>query len=159
MLTCWVAIDAAGKRNGGLRVVPKSHMAGRIDCITKGNQRVSDPVRVDALVKKYGLLQVELEAGDAIFFHGNLLHSSEGNGSDTRRLAFAAHFSAGNNPMFAPELNGDLGVFSEPMNVCPHAEIKRMGVVVDEAAGLGLMEPKRGAELTAKRKGDQGSNK
>ena len=45
------------------------------------------------------LVDVEMEAGDALFFHCNLLHCSDKNDSDRRRWAFLiAYNRASNNP-------------------------------------------------------------
>lgn len=52
---------------------------GRIDHVTVGNQVAADPERV-AMASK--ILQedfLEVEAGDAAFFHSNLLHRSDQN--------------------------------------------------------------------------------
>lgn len=43
---------------------------------------------------------MELEAGDALFFHCNLLHKSDQNNSDRRRWAFLiAYNKASNDPV------------------------------------------------------------
>ena len=45
------------------------------------------------------LVEVEMEAGDALFFHSNVLHCSSQNDSDRRRWAFViAYNRASNNP-------------------------------------------------------------
>ena len=45
------------------------------------------------------LVDVEMEAGDALFFHSNVLHRSDKNDSDRRRWAFViAYNRASNNP-------------------------------------------------------------
>ncbi len=46
------------------------------------------------------LVEVEMEAGDALFFHCNLLHCSDKNDSDRRRWAFLiAYNRASNDPV------------------------------------------------------------
>ena len=46
------------------------------------------------------LVDVEMEAGDALFFHSNVLHRSDKNDSDRRRWAFLiAYNRASNNPV------------------------------------------------------------
>ena len=132
---------------------------GRLDCVVRGKQRVSDPVRVEEAIRREGVLTLELKAGDALFFHGNMLHSSDGNPSDQRRMAFAAHFTSGSNPMFAPERNGDLGLYAAPMAPQPHAALKALGVRLDSHEVLDVKDPVRGVELTAKQPGDQAGNK
>ena len=47
------------------------------------------------------LVDVEMEAGDALFFHSNVLHRSDKNDSDRRRWAFLmAYNRASNNPVY-----------------------------------------------------------
>ena len=47
------------------------------------------------------LVEVEMEAGDALFFHSNVLHRSDKNDSDRRRWAFLiAYNRASNNPVY-----------------------------------------------------------
>ena len=46
------------------------------------------------------LVEVEMEPGDALFFHSNVLHRSDQNRSDHRRWAFlVAYNRASNNPV------------------------------------------------------------
>ena len=47
------------------------------------------------------LVEVEMEAGDALFFHSNVLHRSDKNDSDRRRWAFLiAYNRTSNNPVY-----------------------------------------------------------
>lgn len=46
------------------------------------------------------LVEVEMEPGDALFFHSNVLHRSDQNASDHRRWAFLISYNrATNNPV------------------------------------------------------------
>jgi len=149
MLTVWVAIDPSKKHNGCLKVIPGSNNIGRIDCKAEGNQRVVDPKRVQQAIAQSEVMYVEVEAGDAVFFHGNTLHSSEGNPSADRRMAFAAHFTKADNLIFHE--NPGLGLSTTAMEPQPHSRIKELGVVLDDPASLGLQDPTAGAVLTSKR--------
>ena len=44
------------------------------------------------------LVQVELDSGDALFFHCNVLHQSDQNNSDRRRWAFLIAYNRASNP-------------------------------------------------------------
>lgn len=102
MLTVFIAIDPCKRENGCLQVLRGSHKAGRIDHVLNESkeQRRADPARVKYLEEKLPLDFVELEPGDAVFFHCNLLHRSENNASDNRRWAFLiAYNKASNNPV------------------------------------------------------------
>jgi hypothetical protein len=81
-------------------VLRGSHKAGRIDHKRVGGQNGADTERVEMLMQALPLVQVELEAGDALFFHCNLLHCSDQNNSDRRRWAFLiAYNKASNDPI------------------------------------------------------------
>eukprot|EP00058_Branchiostoma_floridae_P020840 XP_002606330.1 hypothetical protein BRAFLDRAFT_67572 [Branchiostoma floridae] len=97
MGTVLIAVDKADKQNGCLKILPGSHRAGRIDHVRIGDQAGADRERVAQLEKSLGLKYVELEPGDAIFFHCNLLHRSDQNRSDRRRWAFLIAYNRADN--------------------------------------------------------------
>jgi len=99
MGTVFIAIDQCLKINGCLQVLKGSHHLGRIDHLRIGGQTGADLERVDQAMKMFELVYVELQPGDALFFHSNLLHKSDQNVSDLRRYAFLiAYNRADNNP-------------------------------------------------------------
>lgn len=100
MGTAFIAIDKAHKGNGCLKVLAKSHKLGRVDHTRIGDQAGVEGERLDEILKRHELFQAELEPGDALFFHCNLLHTSDQNKSDDRRWAFLiAYNRANNNPV------------------------------------------------------------
>ena len=56
------------------QIIPKSHKVGRIDHVRVGDQAGADTERVAHIEKALGLYHVEMKAGDALFFHSNILH-------------------------------------------------------------------------------------
>lgn len=101
MGTVWVALDPAKKINGCLQVLQGSHRLGRLDHVTVGQQVGADTERVDQASKVCPLIYVEMEPGDALFFHCNVLHRSDQNSSDLRRWAYlVAYNKADNNPVY-----------------------------------------------------------
>ncbi|XP_019630087.1 PREDICTED: uncharacterized protein LOC109474256 isoform X1 [Branchiostoma belcheri] len=100
MGTVFIALDQATQENGCLKVIPGSQRVGRIDHVRVGDQVGADVERVTEVRKFLPLAHVEMEPGDALFFHCNLLHRSEQNHSDHRRWAFlVAYNRASNNPV------------------------------------------------------------
>ncbi len=122
MGSVFIALDECSEENGCLKVIPRSQKMGRVDHILIGNQdeqnqsdalqRGADPERVkwaierqlktviDKITNKiksmfrYGEpVPCVLEPGDAIFFHSNLLHTSDGNRSDKRRWTLISSFN------------------------------------------------------------------
>lgn len=97
MASCLIAISPATKANGCLQVIPGTHKMGRIDHITVGDQFQTDPGRVEAALERGELVYCELDPGDAIFFHSNLLHRSDANTSDDPRLSIICCYNTRHN--------------------------------------------------------------
>ncbi len=85
MMSVMVAITEANKSNGCLQVIKGSHKMGRVEHGFAGEQVGASQRYVDLALKTMDLIYVELEAGDVLFFHSNLLHRSEANLSDRPR--------------------------------------------------------------------------
>ncbi len=100
MISCMVAVDRATRANGCLQVLRGSHRFGRIDHGKFGDQVGADPARVAAARSRCELVHFEAEPGDAIFFHGNLLHGSEANTSDHSRWSLIMTYNARSNSPF-----------------------------------------------------------
>jgi len=98
-----VAVTRANKENGCLQVLKGSHKIGRINHGSTGEQVGADMKRVNAAAKRLDLVYVELEAGDALFFHGNLLHKSDPNTSDSARFSLISAYNLARNKSFMNE--------------------------------------------------------
>jgi hypothetical protein len=100
MLTsAFIAVDRATKENGCMQVLKGSHHLGRIDHVLSGDQAGADRERVKEAEKVLDLVYVEMEPGDVLFFHANLLHRSDQNRSaDPRWSMICCYNSAKNNP-------------------------------------------------------------
>jgi len=99
LCSVYIAVDAATKENGCLQVLKGSHRMGRINHVLTGDQAGADLERVEEIKKRLELVYVELEKGDAVFFHSNLLHRSDRNESENPRWAMICCYNAkSNNP-------------------------------------------------------------
>ncbi|MFG0335372.1 MAG: phytanoyl-CoA dioxygenase family protein [Maioricimonas sp. JB049] len=97
MGSCLIAIDRATRENGCLQVLRGSHLIGRINHGTTGDQTGADPERVAVALDRFERVYVELDAGDAVFFHANLLHRSDQNRSDDPRWALICCYNTKRN--------------------------------------------------------------
>lgn len=97
LISVMVALTAANKENGCLQVIRGSHKLGRINHGFSGEQVGADMVMVDNALKTMELVYCDLQAGDALFFHSNLLHRSEANLSDHPRWSIISCFSSQSN--------------------------------------------------------------
>jgi len=97
MASCFIAIDRATRANGCLQVIPGSHLLGRLDHGKIGGQTAADPERVPHILDRLPLLHVEMEPGDGLFFHANILHRSDANTSPDPRWAMIACYNTRKN--------------------------------------------------------------
>ena len=97
LLSVMVALTDANKENGCLQVIKGSHRLGRINHGFAGEQVGADMVMVTNALKTMELVYSELKAGDALFFHSNLLHRSEANLSEHPRWSFISCFCSQSN--------------------------------------------------------------
>jgi len=100
MASVMVALDRATRENGCLQVVKSSHHCGRIEHgVLPGEQVGADPRRVEEILKLMPIEYVEMDPGDGLFFHCNVLHRSDQNRSVNRRWTVLHCYNAArNNP-------------------------------------------------------------
>jgi ectoine hydroxylase len=95
-----IAVDPATRENGCLQVLRGSHAMGRIDHVLTGDQAGADLERVREAQKRLELVYVEMDPGDVLFFHANLLHRSDQNRSDKPRWSMICCYNAARNDPF-----------------------------------------------------------
>ena len=97
LISVMVALTKANKENGCLQVIKGSQKMGRVNHGFAGEQVGADMVMVNNSLKTMELVYVELEPGDALFFHPNLLHRSEANLSNEPRWSIISCYSSQSN--------------------------------------------------------------
>ena len=97
MLSCLIAVDRATQENGCLQILAGSQAMGRVNHDRINEQTMANPEHVEAARARFPLVYLELEPGDAVFFHCNLLHRSDANRSDHRRWNFIASYNTVQN--------------------------------------------------------------
>ena len=97
MMSVMIAITEANKQNGCLQVIKDSHKMGRIEHAFAGEQVGASQHYVDLALKTMELVYVELQPGDALFFHSNLLHRSEANLSEKPRWSLISVYNRSSN--------------------------------------------------------------
>ncbi|TAH19098.1 MAG: phytanoyl-CoA dioxygenase family protein [Cytophagales bacterium] len=103
MVSIMVALTEATKENGCMQVIRGSHKMDRINHNMTGEQAGADMEKVEEALKKMELVYVTLEAGDALFFHANLLHRSNANLSDKARWSLISVYNLVSNVPYKPE--------------------------------------------------------
>lgn len=115
MMSVMVAITDATKENGCLQVIKGTHKMGRIEHGFAGEQVGASQHYVDLALKTLEHIYVELKAGDALFFHSNLLHRSEANLSETARWSLISCYNrASNQPYNEPSSSSTVPLESVP---------------------------------------------
>jgi hypothetical protein len=97
LTSVFLAVDPATKENGCLQVIPYSHNLGRIDHVLTGEQAGADMERVNEVIARMPVEHVEMDPGDALFFHCNLLHRSDQNRSEHPRWSMICCYNAARN--------------------------------------------------------------
>jgi ectoine hydroxylase-related dioxygenase (phytanoyl-CoA dioxygenase family) len=97
MMSVMVAITEANKENGCLQIIKGSHKMGRIEHGFAGEQVGASQHYVDLALKTMELIYLEIMAGDAVFFHSNLLHRSEANLSEKPRWSLISVYNRSSN--------------------------------------------------------------
>lgn len=101
MISGFIPIDRCYKENGCLEILVGSHKLGRIEHTIRAGQTGADLDRVEEIKKVCSHSYVEMDAGDALFFHPNLLHTSSNNVSDTKRWVLIPCYNRkDNNPLY-----------------------------------------------------------
>jgi phytanoyl-CoA hydroxylase len=131
-IAAWMALDKCDEENGCLRVVPGSHTWPLL-CEVKADLTESFTEGMVPLPEGTSAVPVRMEAGDVLFFNGQLVHGSYPNHSKDRfRRSLIAHYIEGDSQQVAsfyhPVLRMDGSVVE--MNLSPDGS--QCGVWVTE---------------------------
>ena len=127
LTSAFIAVDPSTRANGCLQVIRNSHHCGRINHVLTGEQAGADKEHVEELLKRpdqFPLVHVEMDPGDALFFHANLLHRSDQNTSDNPRWSMICCYNAARNDPFKDSHHPRY----TPLTVVPDAAILEVGV-------------------------------
>ena len=119
LMSVMVALTAANKENGCLQVIKGSHKLGRVNHGFSGEQVGADMTMVNNALQTMELVYSELQPGDALFFHSNLLHRSEANLSDHPRWSIISCYCSQSNLAY----NETSTSWKTPVNIVPDEAI------------------------------------
>ena len=101
MLSIYFALDPATKENGCLQVLKGTHLLGRLNHERDADgQTIVEKEHLEAALARFEHVYVEMDAGDALVFHSNLLHRSDANRSDSHRWGYICSYNAVANAPF-----------------------------------------------------------
>jgi ectoine hydroxylase-related dioxygenase (phytanoyl-CoA dioxygenase family) len=119
LISVMIALTPANRENGCLQVIKGSHKMGRVNHGFTGEQVGADMQMVNNALKTMDLVYAELEPGDAMFFHSNILHRSEANLSPEPRWSIISCYSLQTNLAY----NETSTSWHVPVNVVPDEAI------------------------------------
>jgi hypothetical protein len=122
--SAFIAVDPATRENGCLQVIRGSHSLGRIDHVLTGEQAGADRDRVAEILKRMELVYVEMEPGDTLLFHCNLLHRSDQNHSEKPRWSMICCYNAARNDPYKEHHHPRY----TPLHKVPDSAIKEAGL-------------------------------
>jgi ectoine hydroxylase len=142
LTSVYIAIDRATKENGCMQVIRKSHELGRINHVTTGDQAGAEMEHVNEALKRLDLVYVEMEPGDALMFHCNLLHRSDQNRSDNPRWSMICCYNAARNDPYKESQHPRY----TPLVKVPDAEIITVGRkrFADSSGDAAWLDPSKG---------------
>ena len=149
LTSAFIAIDPATKENGCMQVIPHSHSLGRIEHVLTGEQAGADMERVHEILKRFPLVHVEMEPGDALFFHSNLLHRSDQNKSENPRWSMICCYNAKSNDPYKESHHPRY----TPLDKVPDAAIRQAGLKrfgADESSWMSPTSDESASVLAAK---------
>jgi ectoine hydroxylase-related dioxygenase (phytanoyl-CoA dioxygenase family) len=119
LISVMVALTPANKENGCLQVIKGSHKMGRVNHGFAGEQVGADQVMVNNALRTMELVYCEMQAGDALFFHPNLLHRSEANLSEQPRWSVISCYCSQSNLAY----NETSTAWKVPVSIVPDEAI------------------------------------
>lgn len=97
MATAMIAIDRQTRENGCLSLVEGSHRLGRLEHIGDESDSGVDPERLEQILKVLPDVPIELDVGDVVLFHCNVLHASGDNHSGESRIGLLGCYNTRHN--------------------------------------------------------------
>ena len=107
--------------------------------------------RVDAVLARLPVVHCEMDPGDAIFFHANLLHRSDANRSDQPRWSMICCYNAARNDPYKESHHPRY----TPLSVVPDETIKEVGIrrFADDASDVAWLAGDKDRSARALEKG------
>ncbi|HMH32009.1 MAG TPA: phytanoyl-CoA dioxygenase family protein [Puia sp.] len=131
LVSVMIALTDANKSNGCLQVIRGSHKLGRLNHGFAGEQVGADMTMVNHALATLDHVYVEIKAGDALFFHSNILHRSEANTSDKPRWSLISCYNSLSNPAY----NDESTSWKTPVQVVPDEALMAAASVGASEAG------------------------
>ena len=147
LVSVFIAVDRATRENGCLQVIRGSHKMGRVNHILTGDQAGADMERVNEALKRLDLVYCEMEPGDALFFHSNLLHRSDQNKSKNPRWSLICCYNAARNDPYKDSHHPRY----TPLKKVDDSMIKKVGIkrFTEDQTNIDWLDPEKDTSSTS----------
>lgn len=147
LVSVFIAVDRATRENGCLQVIRGSQKMGRVNHILTGDQAGADMERVNEALKRLDLVYCEMEPGDTLFFHSNLLHRSDQNKSKNPRWSLICCYNAARNDPYKDSHHPRY----TPLNKVDDSMIKKVGIkrFGEDQSNIDWLDPEKDTSSTS----------
>jgi len=119
LISVMVALSTANKENGCMQLIKGSHKLGRLNHGFSGDQMGADMDMVNNALKTMDLIYSELDPGDVLIFHSNLIHRSDANLSSDSRWSIISCYCSQSNLAYNETSNS----WNQPIKIVPNEAI------------------------------------
>ena len=119
LISVMVALSSANKKNGCMQLIKGSHKLGRLNHGFSGDQMGADMDMVNNALKTMDLIYSELDPGDVLIFHSNLIHRSDANLSSDSRWSIISCYCSQSNLAYNETSNS----WNQPIKIVPNEAI------------------------------------
>jgi len=119
LISVMVALSSANKKNGCMQLIKGSHKLGRLNHGFSGDQMGADMDMVNNALKTMDLIYSELDPGDVLIFHSNLIHRSDANLSSDSRWSIISCYCSQSNLAYNETSNS----WNQPIRIVPNEAI------------------------------------
>ena len=143
LVSAFIAVDPCTRENGCLQIIEGSQHCGRIHHRLTGEQAGADPERVDQILNRFEHKYIEMDPGDVLFFHSNLLHRSDQNRSEFPRWSMICCFNGRRNDPYKESHHPRY----TPLQRMDDQEIRSIGIrrFSDDASDVAFLDPEHDA--------------
>ncbi len=147
LVSAFIAVDPATRENGCLQIIKGSHKCGRIHHDLAGDQAGADMERVTAILNQFEHEYVEMEQGDTLLFHSNLLHRSDQNKSEKPRWSMVCCYNARHNESYKESHHP----LYTPLDRVPDTAIKQIGIkrFAEDSSNVSWLDPSKDASAAS----------
>lgn len=93
LVTAWIALSDSNAENGCMRVIPRTHHQRLAHTSMRDKENMlASGLRLAGSIDEASAVDINLKAGQMSLHHLNMVHGSQSNGTNKRRIGFAVRY-------------------------------------------------------------------